>query len=211
MSFFVRRRSQNDAPIKHRLIVLADPLFRASAASSLRRSCALVVSKGRVKCLCFAPPRFGGNSDDSTARCLVACSTADFAAPAQRICPPAASGARCLSQGTLVWATGVIGDMYNAAYAGGNYTITHKELSRLRSLALGIGVEHGHWLRFDVTGGISRNIAFTPGSLPHRRQLRWQRPVRDMSAWIGLVNGYVDITTWRGITPTSGRHRFSQM
>ncbi len=119
--------------------------------------------------------------------------------------PPPPSGRAWYLKGTIGMGTGEVGSMYNSAYAGGGYNITHKELKSAPFAGIGIGVEHSRWLRFDVTGEYRGNMAFSG-------QDRYRNAVNtggndmfgDMSAWVGLANAYVDLTTWRGMTPYVG-------
>lgn len=65
----------------------------------------------------------------------------------------------------------------------------------------GIGYEYNHWLRFDVTGEYRAATAFDgldsyPGGANDYEGKK--------SEWLFLANAYVDLGTWRGITPYVG-------
>ena len=139
-----------------------------------------------------------GVSSPATAADFCCASTKDMPPP------PPPPGRAVYLKGTLGMGTGAIGSMYNSAYAGGGYTVTHKELKSAPFAAIGIGIERGHWFRFDVTGEYRGNIAFSGQDRYSSLGGGGNDMFGDMSAWIGLANAYIDITTWRGITPYVG-------
>ena len=77
---------------------------------------------------------------------------------------------------------------------------------------LGVGYQFNNWLRFDVTGeyrGGSQfqslyvlNDAGNTGTGNPTQLADFYRG--NISSWVGLVNGYVDLGTWWGITPYVG-------
>lgn len=98
------------------------------------------------------------------------------------------------------------------APAGAFNTFYNSSLSTAGMFDLGIGYQLNNWLRFDVTGeyrGGSQlqsleqvGIAPAAGFAQGYQNANFYRG--DASSIIGLVNGYVDIGTWWGITPFVG-------
>jgi opacity protein-like surface antigen len=92
---------------------------------------------------------------------------------------------------------------------GGTNTYNNSTISSSALFDLGIGYQVNNWLRFDVTGeyrggGHFQTLeqAYAPGLTPVSNYLDFYRG--DVSSWIGLFNGYVDIGTWYGVTPFVG-------
>lgn len=100
--------------------------------------------------------------------------------------------------------------------ASGYYTGTptqsfnNSTISASMSFDLGVGYQVNNWLRFDVTGEYRGGAQFQSlyvindaGNTPGPTQLAdFYRG--SISSLVGLVNGYVDLGTWYGITPYVG-------
>jgi len=90
-------------------------------------------------------------------------------------------------------------DAFNSFY---NPSLSVSEL-----FDIGIGYQINNWLRFDVTGeyrGGGHFQALEQVAIPSIGYQNADFYRGDVSSIIGLVNGYVDIGTWYGITPFVG-------
>jgi len=103
-----------------------------------------------------------------------------------------------------------------ASAAPGYYTATatqafnNSSISAAGNFDLGIGYQFNNWFRFDVTGEYRGGSHFQSlyvlndaGNAVGPSQLAdFYRG--DIASWVGLVNGYIDLGTWYGITPYVG-------
>jgi opacity protein-like surface antigen len=129
--------------------------------------------------------------------------------------PPPPSGRAWYLKGTIgmknpepdsIWTNG----HGNDGYQTGDFTVHHVDIKSTALFGMGIGIEHSRWLRFDVTGEYRGKQLFvaqdsynsgpcgTPGNCGTNEY------TADLESWLGLVNAYVDLGTWRGITPYVG-------
>jgi opacity protein-like surface antigen len=91
-----------------------------------------------------------------------------------------------------------------------SFTTHHKDIKSSALYGFGIGVEHSRWLRFDITGEYRGKQLFlaqdtyirgdcgTPGNCGTNEY------TADLESWLGLANAYIDLGTWRGVTPYVG-------
>jgi len=71
--------------------------------------------------------------------------------------------------------------------------------------AAGIGYRWNHWFRTDVTGEYRSKSDFDGLDITHAGAVEDANTyTAEKSEWVGLVNGYVDVGTWHGITPFIG-------
>ena len=94
---------------------------------------------------------------------------------------------------------GLPADAYNSFY--------NASLSASALFDVGVGYQINNWLRFDVTGeyrGGSHFQALEQVGIPSLTQQYGDFYRGDVSSLIGLVNGYVDLGTWWGVTPFVG-------
>jgi opacity protein-like surface antigen len=85
-------------------------------------------------------------------------------------------------------------------------------ISAAANFDLGIGYQVNNWLRFDVTGEYRGGSEFQSlYVLNDAANINTGHPTQladfyrgNISSWVGLVNGYVDIGTWYGVTPYVG-------
>jgi opacity protein-like surface antigen len=94
---------------------------------------------------------------------------------------------------------GAPGDAFNSFY--------NPSLSASAFFDAGVGYQINNWLRFDVTGeyrGGGHFQALEQIGIPSQGYQNANFYRGDVSSIIGLVNGYVDIGTWYGITPFVG-------
>jgi opacity protein-like surface antigen len=94
---------------------------------------------------------------------------------------------------------GLPSDAFNSFY--------NPSLSAAVLFDVGVGYQVNNWLRFDVTGeyrGGSQFQALEQVGIPSQRNQFADFYRASVSSFIGLVNGYVDIGTWYGITPFVG-------
>lgn len=133
--------------------------------------------------------------------------------------PPAPSGRAWYLKGTIgmknpepdsIWTNG----HGNDGYQTGDFTVHHVDIKSTALFGMGIGIEHSSWLRFDVTGEYRGKQLFVAqdsynngggcGVLPIGTNCGTNEYTADLESWLGLVNAYVDLGTWRGITPYVG-------
>jgi opacity protein-like surface antigen len=122
-------------------------------------------------------------------------------------------------KGTIGMHSHDVGGMDNEDYTD-LYTIGHTDMKSAPFFGLGIGVDHGRWLRFDVTGEYRGKWLFIgqdsytnvgcvggPGAGCGTNEF-----TADIEGWVGLLNAYVDLGAWCGITPfVGGGVGFAQM
>jgi len=98
----------------------------------------------------------------------------------------------------------------NDGYQTGDFTVHHKDIKTTAIYGFGIGLEYNRWLRFDVTGEYRGKQLFVaqdsynnggpcPGTGCGTNEY-----TADIEGWMGLFNAYVDLWTWRGVTPYIG-------
>jgi len=148
--------------------------------------------------------------------CLLAMTTsAGFAADlgygsVKDIPPPAPSGRTFYLKGTIGMSNPDTGGLWNEAYEGGNFTVGHNDVKSAPIFGVGFGVEANRWLRIDVTGEyrgsqimVGQDTYYTaPCSTPGN--CGSNEITADIESWVGLANAYIDLGTFRGITPYVG-------
>jgi opacity protein-like surface antigen len=129
--------------------------------------------------------------------------------------PPPPSGRAWYLKGTIgmknpepdsIWTNG----HGNDGYQTGDFTVHHVDIKSTALFGMGVGVETNHWLRLDVTGEYRGKQLFVAqdsynngGACPGIG-CGTNEFTADLESWLGLVNAYVDLGTWRGITPYVG-------
>lgn len=131
--------------------------------------------------------------------------------------PPPPTGRTWYLKGTIgmknpepgsIWTDGTgVGDGYDS----GIFTVHHADIKSSALYGFGIGIEHSRWLRFDITGEYRGKQLFVAQD-SYNNGLGCGNPANcgtneytaDLVSWLGLVNVYIDLTTWRGITPYVG-------
>jgi opacity protein-like surface antigen len=98
----------------------------------------------------------------------------------------------------------------NDGYQTGFFDVHHADIKSTAFYGLGIGLEYNRWLRFDVTGEYRGKQLFVAqdsynngGACPGAG-CGTNEYTADIESWLGLFNAYVDLYTWRGITPYVG-------
>ena len=94
---------------------------------------------------------------------------------------------------------GLPADAYNSFY--------NASLSASALFDVGVGYQINNWLRFDVTGeyrGGGQFQTLEQVGVPSLAQQYGDFYRGNVSSVIGLVNGYVDIGTWYGVSPFIG-------
>jgi opacity protein-like surface antigen len=134
--------------------------------------------------------------------------------------PPPPSGRAWYLKGTIgmknpepgsIWTDGTgVGDGYDS----GIFTVHHEDIKSSSLYGFGIGIEHSRWLRFDVTGEYRGKQLFVaqdsynngggcgvgvPGANCGTNEY-----TADLESWLGLFNAYIDLGTFRGLTPYVG-------
>lgn len=131
--------------------------------------------------------------------------------------PPPPSGRAWYLKGTIGMKNPEVGSIEGVGGIGpgsDGFTVHHEDIKSTALYGFGIGVEHSRWLRFDVTGEYRGKQLFLaqdsyiqgdcaaqsePGELCGTNE-----HTADLESWLGLFNVYVDLGTWRGITPYVG-------
>lgn len=129
---------------------------------------------------------------------------ADFGYSVKDIPPPAPSGRSWYLKGTIGAGNPFVGSIWDEKYDTGNFTVHHKDMKSAPFYGVGVGVEYNRWLRFDMTGeyrgkwlfvGHDSYTGFGGGQNDY---------TADITSWVGLFNAYIDLGTWRGVTPYVG-------
>ena len=136
---------------------------------------------------------------------------ADFGYSVKDAPPPAPSGRTWYLKGTIGAGNNEVGSMWNEVYErDGGFTIGHADMKTSAFYGLGIGVEYNRWLRFDLTGEYRGKYLFI-GNDRYNRGGPCPGPdcgansfTADIESWVGLANAYIDLGTWRGLTPYVG-------
>ena len=115
--------------------------------------------------------------------------------------PPPPSGRAWYLKGTIGMKNPEPGSIYINEPSFSDHTVHHTDIKSSALYGLGIGVEHSRWLRFDMTGEYrGKQLFLAQDSYPGGTN----EYTADLESWLGLFNVYIDIGTWRGITPYVG-------
>lgn len=124
--------------------------------------------------------------------------------------PPAPSGRAWYLKGTIGMKNPEVGSIWSDEFASGDYTVNHTDIKSSALFGLGIGVEHSRWLRFDLTGEyrgkqlfIANDVYNNGGPCPGSG-CGSNEHTADLESWLGLANAYIDLGSFRGITPYVG-------
>jgi len=129
--------------------------------------------------------------------------------------PPAPSGRAWYLKGTIGMKNPEVGSIWtdghgDDGYQTGIFDVHHSDIKSTALFGFGIGVEHSRWLRLDVTGeyrGKQLFVAqdsYNDGACAAPGDCGTNEYTADLESWLGLFNAYIDIGTWRGITPYVG-------
>lgn len=126
--------------------------------------------------------------------------------------PPPPSHRTVYLKGTIGMSSVDVGSIWtdgtgSNGYQTGNFTVEHEDIKSSPLFGVGIGVEANRWLRFDVTGEYRGKQLFVGQDRFHGGPVAdWytNEYTADLETWVGLVNGYIDLGTWRGVTPYVG-------
>lgn len=98
-------------------------------------------------------------------------------------------------------------DLWSELYANNDFTLYHQDYKSAPFFGIGIGAVCNRWLRWDVTGEYrGSSVFFAQDSYPGGVGFTagTNEYTADIESWVGLANAYIDIFTWRGITPFVG-------
>jgi opacity protein-like surface antigen len=107
-------------------------------------------------------------------------------------------------KGTIGMHNHEVGSMWNDVYANGFFTVHHTDMKTAPFFGLGVGVERGRWLRFDLTGEYRGKFIFLGEDSYTNAGGGTNEFTADIESWLGLFNAYIDLGTWRGVTPYIG-------
>jgi opacity protein-like surface antigen len=208
--------SYNGALFKRLLSVVRHSSFEASVALTLSPACVATgfkPSKGTVMTFSRVCAFVGA----AVSAALLVVSHAPVHAAdlgygsVKDIPPPAPSGRAWYLKGTIGMSNPVPGQLWvdEASFAT-DYTVRHKDIKSAPLYGFGIGVEHSRWLRFDVTGEyrgkqlfVGQDVYYNGGPCPGTG-CGTNEYTADLESWVGLANVYIDLVTWRGLTPYVG-------
>jgi opacity protein-like surface antigen len=104
-----------------------------------------------------------------------------------------------------------VDDIHSKQFDTSDFTVLQAGFDSSPLFGLGIGYQHNAWLRFDLTGEYRGGATFhgldsyTGANVPPPgHSFGTNEYTATKSEWLGLANAYVDIFTWRGITPYVG-------
>ena len=83
----------------------------------------------------------------------------------------------------------------------------YKDFDGAPFFSAGIGYRWNHWFRTDITGEYRSKSDFDGLDIAHQGVFPPEIPdnyTAKKSEWVALLNGYLDIGTWHGITPFVG-------
>jgi opacity protein-like surface antigen len=97
-------------------------------------------------------------------------------------------------------------DIWSEIYETNDFTLHHQEYKSAPFFGIGIGAVCNRWLRWDLTGEYrGSSVFFAQDSYPDNGGgAGTNEYTADIESWVGLANAYVDVFTWRGITPYLG-------
>jgi opacity protein-like surface antigen len=126
--------------------------------------------------------------------------------PAYEVPPPPPLDRGIYIKGYIGQANPDVGNIWTEGYNTNTFTVLHDDIKTSPLFGLGIGWQHSHWLRFDITGEYRGDAVFLaqdryPGNgFPAGTN----EYTADIHSWLGLANAYVDLGCWGGFTPYVG-------
>jgi opacity protein-like surface antigen len=100
-----------------------------------------------------------------------------------------------------------VGNIWTQGYNTNSFVVHHDEINSSPLYGLGIGWQHNHWLRFDLTGeyrGDAVLVAHDQYPAGGGSTAGTNEYTADIKSWLGLANAYIDLGCWRGFTPYVG-------
>jgi opacity protein-like surface antigen len=91
----------------------------------------------------------------------------------------------------------------NDEIRNGNFVIVHHGFDSAPLWGIGLGYDTGHYFRFDVTGEY-RGRSYFRGLDIETTQPYTNEHTGYKSEWLLLANAYIDLGTWKSITPYVG-------
>ena len=86
-----------------------------------------------------------------------------------------------------------------------NFAFQHSSMADTMFFNVGVGYELNNWLRFDVTGEYRAKTAVNAfGTYTYGGGAFGDAYQGNLSSWVALANGYVDLGTWWCVTPFVG-------
>lgn len=97
-------------------------------------------------------------------------------------------------------------DLWNEIYDTNDFTLHHQDYKSAPFFGIGFGAICNHWLRWDLTAEYrGSSVFFAQDSYPDNGGGPGTNEyTADIESWVGLANAYIDVFTWRGITPFVG-------
>lgn len=124
--------------------------------------------------------------------------------------PPVASSRTWYLRGTIGMKNPEPGSIFINEPSWSDHTVHHMDIKSTALFGFGIGVEANRWLRFDITGEYRGKQHFVAhdsydngGGCPGPG-CGTNDYSANLKSWLGLANAYIDLGTWRGITPYVG-------
>jgi opacity protein-like surface antigen len=119
--------------------------------------------------------------------------------------PPPPSDRGIYIKGYVGQANPDVGGMWNEDYANiGGFTVRDHDIKSSPLYGIGVGWQARHWLRFDGTIEYRGDAVFLGSDLYTVGGPGTNEFTADVKSWLGLVNGYIDMGNWCGVTPYIG-------
>lgn len=97
-------------------------------------------------------------------------------------------------------------NLWNEVYDTNDFTLHHQDYKSAPFFGLGIGAVCNRWLRGDLTAEYRGTATFFAQDSypPNGGPGGTNEYTADIESWVGLANAYIDLFSWRGITPYVG-------
>lgn len=142
----------------------------------------------------------------------VPASAADFGYGSVKDIPiaPVATGRTWYLRGTICMKNPEVGSIFVDEPSWSDHTVHHEDIKSTALFGMGVGLEFNRWLRFDITGeyrGKQHFVAhdsYDNGGPCPGAGCGTNDYSANLKSWMGLANAYIDLGTFRGITPYVG-------
>lgn len=117
--------------------------------------------------------------------------------------PPMAPGRVWYLKGFLGQGNYDVDEISTEYYAVDEFDILSQDFESAPFFGIGFGAQCNRWLRWDLTAEYRGNATFH--GLDRNNTFNYTNEYTAVvESWTGLANAYIDIFTWRGITPYVG-------
>lgn len=97
-------------------------------------------------------------------------------------------------------------DLWSEIYDTNDFDLHHQDYKSAPFFGIGFGAICNRWLRWDATAEYrGSSVFFAQDSYPGNGfPPGTNEYTADIESWVGLASAYIDVFTWRGITPYVG-------